>query len=387
MAGRTQIRWFRYVVSSTTILFAILAFANESPAPAPRPGAVDPILGIAFVDGSVSTLILERDGKKYVVDLTTRSVREIDPPEATATPVPSSSSNTQSQPPAAEQQHRTYYIPGDSRLFTLPTGAQLPRHAMSVDFTHRFAYAPAFKGPARGQILLGLDDISVSSFGFAYGVSNRLAISVYRSPSLIQRPIELMAGYSVTEERRGQPFNLTFRISVDGQNDFQRNFTTNLEAIVSRSLTPRAALFFVPTFSYHNRPVLTVANTITVPPPYQPCAQPFATGVDPALHVRPCANTFSLGVGVAVDVRPTVALVAEVNPTLANAEELGIHRPPFSLGIQKKIWRHAFTFGFTTAPGTTVAQRSGTRATFVQNPNADTPNRLFIGFNLSRQLH
>jgi hypothetical protein len=87
-----------------------------------------------------------------------------------------------------------------------------------------------------------------------------------------------------------------------------------------------------------------------------------------------------------VDIRPTIALIFEANPTLANARELGIHRAPFSFAIQKKIFRHAFTFGFTTAPGSTVAQRSGTRSTYLRVPNSDKPSGLFVGFNLSRQL-
>ena len=88
-----------------------------------------------------------------------------------------------------------------------------------------------------------------------------------------------------------------------------------------------------------------------------------------------------------MDIRPTVALIAEVIPTLVNGRELGIHRPAYGFGIQKKIWRHAFTFGFTTSPGTTISQRAGTRASFLNDPAADTPGGLFIGFDLTRQIY
>jgi hypothetical protein len=57
-------------------------------------------------------------------------------------------------------------------------------------------------------------------------------------------------------------------------------------------------------------------------------------------------------VGGSFDIRPAVALVAEVIPAWVNGR-------PF--GIQKKIPRPAFTFGFTNSPGTTVSQRAGTR--------------------------
>ena len=89
---------------------------------------------------------------------------------------------------------------------------------------------------------------------------------------------------------------------------------------------------------------------------------------------------------MAVDIRPTVALVAEAIPTLMNGRDLGIHRPAYAFGIQKKIWRHAFTFGFTNGPATIVSQRGGTRATLLDDPSADKPGGLFIGFDLTRQI-
>jgi hypothetical protein len=101
----------------------------------------------------------------------------------------------------------------------------------------------------------------------------------------------------------------------------------------------------------------------------------------------PGFNTFYLGVGGALDIRPTVALVAEVFPTLVNGPELGIHRPAFAFGIQKRVLRHAFTLGFSNSPGTIVSQRAGTRATFLGDPSADTPKGLFIGFDLMRQIY
>ncbi len=96
-----------------------------------------------------------------------------------------------------------------------------------------------------------------------------------------------------------------------------------------------------------NAPIDQPCHAMPVPPP------------DAAIGVRPCANIFSIGAALAVDVRPTVALVAEAIPTLANGRDLGIHRPSYGFGIQKKIWRHAFTFGFTNGPSIIVSQRAG----------------------------
>jgi hypothetical protein len=197
-----------------------------------------------------------------------------------------------------------------------------------------------------------------------------------------------MAAYNLLDESDGKPLNAAVRLSIDGQNNFTRNFTENIELTVSRSLGHRAQLYAVPTFSIRNRPLLgdisaPLQNAVTV----QSCNLALAAGVNPALGVRPCANTFSLGLAVAVDVRPTVALVAETIPTLVNGPELGIHRAPFAFGVQKKIWRHAFTLGLTNSPGTTVSQRAGTNATFLQQPGADKPSQMFFGFDITRQVY
>ncbi len=261
------------------------------------------------------------------------------------------------------------YQPGDDELFTLPTGRPVDEHAVIVNFTHRFAFDSAVSGPARGAELFGLDNFSLSSFGLRYGVTDKLSVDVWRSPSFIGRPIQLMAAYNILEERHEAPFNLTFRASIEGQNNFRKNYTENLEAIVSRSLTSRAQIYFVPTASFNDRRLVQgglLSDEI-----------PDERGI----------NAFSLGIGLAVDIRPTVALIAETIPTVMNGTQLGIHRPPFSLAIQKKLYRHAFTFGFTTSPGTTVSQRAGTNATFLNQPGADTPGGLFLGFDLTRQIY
>ena len=66
--------------------------------------------------------------------------------------------------------------------------------SLYINFTHRFAFNPAFSGPGLGNILFGLDGFAVSSFGLRYGVTDKLSVSVFRAPSIINRPIEFMAG-------------------------------------------------------------------------------------------------------------------------------------------------------------------------------------------------
>lgn len=261
------------------------------------------------------------------------------------------------------------YTPGDDLLVSLPTGKPTDRHGLYVNFTHRFAYDPAFTGRARGAELFGLDNVAVASFGFRYGVTDRLSVSAFRSSSLVNRPIQLMAGYNILEEQKDAPLNLMVRASIEGQDNFRKNFTENLEGIFSRSVTPKAQIYVVPTFSFNDRILLQPSGFLSSGIPNVP-------GV----------NAFSMGVGLAVDIRPSVTLLAEVIPTLYNARALGIHRPVFAFGVEKKIWRHAFTLGFTTSPGTTVSQRAATRASFVGDPSGDTLGGFTIGFNLMRQI-
>ena len=271
--------------------------------------------------------------------------------------------------PAGSGRHPYIYEPGDDSVFTLPTGRRLDTHGLYVNFTHRFAFDPAFSGVARGGALLGLDGFSLSSFGFRYAVTNKLSVSAYRSPTFISRPIQMMTAYNFLSESTGAPLNVVGRLSLEGQNDFTRNFAKNFELILSRSLGRCAQIYFVPTVSLGARHLFT-------PSSYGSAAIPTLPGY----------TTLSTGVGGTFDIRPTVALVAEVIPTVVNGEPLGIHRPAYSFGVQKKIWRHAFTLGFTNSPATTVSQRAATRAAFLNDPEADKPSGLFIGFDLTRQL-
>jgi len=394
--GHNVIRSLSFKVSRLLLCVAVcstMVVGDDSGRPSPA-GSV--AAGVSFVDGSTSQVIIEKDGKRYLVDVTTHQISEIpasDNPAALSSSSRGQSAQDQkpekadnSNAPKATRQPETVYRAGDDFVFNLPTGRRVDRHGLYIDFTHRFPYEPAFSTPGRGNTLLGLDDFAVPSFGFRYGLTSRLYAFAYRSPSVIGRPIELMLGYNMLDEHDGNPLNLAARFSIDGQNNFQRNFAENFELIASRSLGHRAQLYAVPTFTVHARPLLQNLNpTLADAIPYQPCSAPLANGISGGLSLKPCSNTFSLGIAAAVDIRKTAALVAEVTPTLMNATDLGIHRPEFAFGIQKKIWRHAFTLGFGNGPATIVSQRAGTDSSFLGSPSADKPSKVFIGFDLSRQ--
>lgn len=289
-------------------------------------------------------------------------------PETGAKPGPAPNQNVaSSNQPAASKPD--IYQPGDDSQVSLPTGRPTDRHGVYVNFAHRFPFQPAFSGPNEGATLFGLDNFAIPSLGLRYGVTDNLSVSVYRAPSIIGRPIELMAGYNILEEQKADPLNLMVRVSIDGQDNFRKNHTENIEGIFSRSITSRAQIYFVPTVSFNDRRL--------VQPPGFASSQ---------IADVPGVNALSLGVGLSIDIRPSVALLAEVIPTVLNAHELGIYRPAFSFGIQKKLWRHAFTLGLTNSPGTIVSQRAGTLAQYLNRPSADTFPGLVLGFDLTRQI-
>jgi cytochrome c553 len=433
---------------SRSLLIVALGATGLFVAGADDPADVAKSLGISFSNGTGSTLILERDGKRYQVDVATKTVQEIGPgAEPTAAPAAAlfqqncavchgsdgkglaavhtpdftnpafqrslsdqdighairngkgggrmpawsgrltdtqiqslsiyirsfagggaaGASSSSGQP---QESRSTIYEPGDDVLFSLPTGRPVDEHGLYVNFAHRFPYDAAFTGPGRGGELFGLDNFALASLGLRYGVTDRLSVSIFRSPTEIGRPIQLMAAYNIFDEHHEDPLNLTVRVSIEGQNNFRKSYTQNIEGIFSRSITSRAQFYVVPTLSFDARALAQATG--------------FTSADIPDL---PGVNTFSIGAGAAYDIRPTVALVAEVIPTLLNSGELGIHRPAYSFGIQKRLFRHAFTLGLTTSPGVTVSQRAGTRAEFLGEPSADTPGGLFFGFDLMRQIH
>lgn len=361
-------------------------YAGESAGSLPATAVLPASLGITFVDGSNSTIVIEKDGRTFLVNLVSREIDEVtklpgsatessslqaaarndSPVQVAAAKLPSQGQKLTGASSSAEPEPEVY-LAGDDYIFSLPTGRRLDRRGLYVNFNHRFVFDPFFTGKSKGHTLGGLDGVAVASFGFRYGITEKLSAAIYRSPSLMGRPIQLTAGYDFLSEKDKYPLNASFRSSVEGRNSFTRDFTLNFEWILSRSLTKRAQVYVVPTVSLWNRPL--VIGDLYAPPPDLP-----------PIH------SFSIGVGAAVDVRPTVALVAEVMPTVVNAREMGIHRPAFAFGIQKKVHRHAFTIGFSNSPGSTTSQRAGTRATFLRTPSADTPSGMFISFDLSRQL-
>jgi hypothetical protein len=275
---------------------------------------------------------------------------------AGAAPVTEENRPTGEEPSNIYRQH-------DVRLVNLPTAAPIPQGSLWTDFTHRFP----FGDPMNSSSLFGLDTSAMPSFGFLYGVTDRIHVGAYRSPGDLGRPILLYAGASLLNERQGHPLSLMARIGLEGRDNFKRNFTTSFEFTFARSITRHAQVYFVPTISVGDRRL----------------------NFDPRANL-PGETAYALGLGAAVNVRPSVALMAEANYRLNEEARYttpfsGIRRPVIGLGVQKTSAsrRHTFSLIFTNGPGTTFAQRSMTRGLYGTD---DGFHGLTIGFNLSRRF-
>jgi Membrane bound beta barrel domain (DUF5777) len=313
---------------------------------------------ITFVDGSDSEAIVELNGKRFTVNTREKTIKELEPPPASEGTNAASSAGATTQVDESD-----VYRPVDVRVINLPTVIAIPKGSLWTDFTHRFPFGE----PSNVEQLFGLDSFAIPSFGFIYGITDRIHVGAYRAPSTVDRPIELYLGARVLDEQKGDPFSFMARVGLEGRDNFQRNFTTSFELTFARSITRHAQLYLVPTVSLGDRPL----------------------SGDPTRNL-PGETAAALGIGGSFNIRPSVALLAEANlrlnkearyPNVGN----GIHRPVFGFGVQKASAsrRHAFSLVFTNGPGTTMSQRSMTRGLYSAD---DGFQGLTIGFNLTRRL-
>ena len=315
---------------------------------------------VTFVPDSDAEAIVELNGKKYVINTKSKTVTEMDaakPADRVATAGPVEKAGPQ------DEQRPDIYRQYDVRLVNLPTATPIPKGSLWTDFTHRFP----FGDPINSSSLFGLDTSALPSFGFIYGLTDRIHVGAYRSPGDLGRPIQLYAGASLLSEHKGDPLSLMARVGLEGRDNFKRNFTTSFEFTFARSLTRHAQLYVVPTISVGDRPL----------------------NFDPEINL-PSETAYALGIGAAVNVRPSVALMAEANYRLNEEARYisglsGIRRPVIGFGVQKASAsrRHTFSLTFSNGPGTTFSQRSMTRG--LQGAD-DAFRGLSIGFNLSRRL-
>ena len=228
--------------------------------------------GLEFVNGSGSQIVLERDGKRYLIDTKSQTIREFVPTTVASAQAPVPPGQTTTAPPAApvakpeeKKEPETYYTE-DIVLFSLPTAHHLPKKALMIDFTHRFSFSEAF-APGAISNFLGTDGFSLSALGFTYGITDRWFAGIYRTPTNIGRIIQLSTGLQLSREDLGHPFSSTIRVGVEGTDHFRNKYIPSLELAFARSIKNRAQVYFSPTVSFNNRPLRIVANEVFQPGP------------------------------------------------------------------------------------------------------------------------
>jgi hypothetical protein len=227
----------------------------------------------------------------------------------------------------------------------------------------------------------------VSSFGLAYGITDKFYVSAYRSP-LCQRGvckvIEVAAGYNWLSHSKESPVALTTYASIEGNDNFTEEYTYNLQMMLSARLGKRVYLFFSPAAHINSNgqkrfnprasdyfPPATVAGTYSLP-----------------------THTASFGFGASVMITPNVLAMFDFVPRTgfkmgqlrpifdSNFRVTGFtneSHPTFGIGVQRNIGKHSFALTLSNTQGTTTARYNSSTLGLA-------PKHLILGFNLSRRF-
>jgi cytochrome c oxidase subunit II len=335
---------------------------------------------IKFDDNAPGVVIVEANGERLRIDTKTKTVARMDKIEATA-------ESRQPQPAKTENKPRESSEPYDYRLVNVPTPKRVLRGSVNLYFTHRFSESlrPVSQS---GRDLLGLDSFAIPSFGVFYGVTDKLYVSAYRSPICqrgLCRTIELGAGYHVLDERGSSPLALSIYASIEGDQNFGRNYTYNLQMMVARSITKYVHFFFSPALHMN-------ANGQRR---FDPRPQDFFPREPLANQFRQDKHGGSFGFGVNGRISRTVSLLFEYTPRVGF--KLGQVVPIFDsatgritgfrneseaelgFGVEKDLGRHTFSLTFSNTQTTTTSRYNSSNLVL-------PPSRFIIGFNLYRRF-
>lgn len=259
----------------------------------------------------------------------------------------------------------------DHTLVNLATSLPYEKGALSMRFTHRFTQAVLRVGndcPDCGSLdeLFGLDSFSYSSFGGEYGVTSRLAASIYRSP--LDRTYEFGGTLQLLRGKGKEPVAAQARLTMESRRLFDdeklkanasgepysRFQTWNVVLPVSRAISNVAELSVVPVFSFR--------------------ANHFDTSTAKGGEGESRRHQSAIGLGASIRLRPRTAFIAEWTPRVS-----GYHatdsRNAFSFGLQRSTNAHVFSLVLTNTVATTTSQSIA----------SGTPD-LRLGFNIYRRL-
>ncbi|MEQ1606664.1 MAG: DUF5777 family beta-barrel protein [Pyrinomonadaceae bacterium] len=340
---------------------------------------------ITFDEKDPTIMIVESNGERFRVNSITKQIEHVALAEIPA----------QDAPPVAiaqqEELKEDYYAyePGDEpfdyRLVNVPTPKKVPKGTWNMTFSHRFSQPlQPFSESAPG--LLGLDSMSVSSFGISYGITDKFYVQAFRSPLCqkgLCRTIELGVGYHITDQNKKSPVALSTYASVEGNDNFTEEYTYNLQLMLSRQFGKRVFAFFSPALHLNTNgqrrfnprpddyfPAATVANTFKLP-----------------------THGASFGMGASVRITPSVMAIFEFTPRtgfkLGKVDPIfdpsfnvvgfkNVSEPEMGIGLQYSIGKHSFTMTLSNTQTTTTSKYNSSNRVL-------SPRHLIIGFNLFRR--
>lgn len=265
------------------------------------------------------------------------------PPTETTEPGPSSDAPAQE---ADDPDLDVNLAQPDFKLATLATTLRLPRHKMAFDLTHRFG-RPLGAGSFGSLVgdLFGFDSGAVVGIDLRYGLARGAQVGVYRTSD---RTIQLSTQYEIRSQKTF-PLGVAAVASLDGTNNFRDEYSPSLEAVFSREVGDRAAVYAEPAWVHHSN------------------IQPSGLTADD--------DTVLVGVGARVRVLKATYLMVEASPRVSGYAPGVTH---ISYGVEGRAGGHLFQLNFSNGYGTTLAQvaRGGT-----------SYSDWYIGFNLSRKFY
>jgi hypothetical protein len=232
----------------------------------------------------------------------------------------------------------------DFTIVNLPTTLPLPRFAGNFHLTHRFNQNLR-RAPFEEQLsnLFGLDQGATIQFEYRFGVMKHLQAIAARTNN--GKTFQFSGKYDAFHESASTPLGLSAIVSIEGEDNFQRDYSPAVGVVVSRTLGNVAAVYATP-FWVHN----TLSGTGTT------------------------RDTGFVGLGARLRIRPTVYVVGEVSPRIGGFEAGDAQ---YAFAIEKRVGAHVFSLTFANSAATTFAQIA----------RGGIPDNLLFGFNLARKFY
>ena len=262
---------------------------------------------------------------------------------AQAAPPASSTSAAAVQPASGDDDDATLRpLEPDFTVVNLPTTLPLPRFKGNFHLTHRFNQN-LIRAPFDEQLsnLFGMDQGATIQFEYRFGVMKHLQAIAARTNN--SKTFQFSAKYDAFHESQSRFIGLSAMVSVEGEDNFQRDYAPALGVVVSRTL--KVATLYASPFWVH--------NTLS------------GTGIT--------RDTGFIGLGARLQIRPTVYLVGEVSPRIGGFEP---GDPNYAFAIEKRVGAHVFSLTFANSAATTFAQLA----------RGGIPENLQFGFNLARKF-